>query len=125
VDLNVDKFGRLLVAGACPPDMIKYQTTTITASAAETTVVSAAASEIHDLIMLHLTNTSSTDCLVSLKDSTAGTTRMTFLVPKGGGIVFQPSTPMAQLAAANNNWTVTGTSVSSLYVNAMYFIRAS
>jgi hypothetical protein len=116
--------GRLLVAGA-PAGNTLYQQTTITASTSETTIVSAAASKHRDLLLLTITNSSSTALIVTLKDSTAGTTRAIYALAANGGIVIPCQLcPMYQLAAVNNNWTLTcGTSVSSIYVSAMFMER--
>ena len=100
--------------------MVGNQVTTITASTSETTIVTAAAGVFNDLTSLTITNSSSTATLVTLKDSTGGTTRAIYSIAANGGITIPFPTPKAQ-ATANNNWTLTcGTSVSSIYVSAEF-----
>jgi hypothetical protein len=113
--------GRLLT-DRCPAGNFIYQQTTITSSVAETTIVTAVASKHRDLLGLVVTNSSATALIVTLKDSTGGTTRAIYAIAANGGIVI-PFT-MYQLAAVNNNWTLTcGTSVASVYVVATFMER--
>jgi hypothetical protein len=123
-DLICDLQGRLITAGFCPPELVFYQVTNI-ANTTETTIITAGAAGIkNDIIALYITNNSTVDSTITIKDSTAGTTRMKFLVPKGGGIVIQPATPLSQTAAAANNWTATmGTTATSTDITAVYTTR--
>lgn len=118
----IDKRGIVMV-GPAPRELMGNQVTTITSSTSETTVVTAGASGIfRDIYGAIFTNTSATGIFVTLKDSTAGTTRKIIYVPptddRGamipGGFVWPQST-------AANNWTITCSgSVASLIVNIDY-----
>lgn len=112
-DMAVDNQGRVVTCAA-PRALVLHQTTTITSSAAETTIVTAVASIFCDLTSIVITNSSTTGALVTIKDATAGTTRMIVYVPATGGIVINPHVPINQ-AVVNGNWTATCTSVASLY----------
>lgn len=114
-DLATDNQGRAVITLHAPRDLITHAQTTITASAAETTILAAGAAGVfHDLTNITITNSSATAALVTIKDATAGTTRIIVNVPAAGGIVIPMNVPMNQAAAAGN-WTATCTSVSSLY----------
>lgn len=98
------------------------QKTTITTSLSETTIVTAVAATFLDLYGLILANTSATACSVTIKDSTAGTTRFILAVPAGETRGFIVSTASAHnQAAVNNNWTATcSASISSMEITAMF-----
>lgn len=114
-----DKLGKQVVVSAIR-DLKAIQTTTITASAAETTIVTAVASTFVDLYGLIVANSSATAATITIKDATAGTTRMTLYVPAGDtrGFMLDPGAAIPQ-AAVNNNWTATCTSVTSLFITAL------
>lgn len=115
-----DKIGRLITTTAQCRDLIAVQSTTITASTSETTIVTAAASTFHDLTSLTITNSSATATLATLKDSTAGTTRAIYSIAANGGITIPFNPPLPQ-ATVNTNWTITSSaSVSSLYISAVF-----
>lgn len=98
------------------------QVTTITSSVAETTIGTAVTSRYLDLYGLVLTNTSSSPTQVTIKDSTAGTTRLVLEVPAFDqrGFAFPLSAAISQ-TSTGNNWTATcGTSVASLIVTAIF-----
>jgi hypothetical protein len=111
-----DKFGRQVILTNAMRDITGSQTTTITSSTSETTIVTAGGAGVfRDITHISITNKSASDTLVTLKDSTGGTTRGIWNIPAGGGIVLPYNTPKKQ-ATANNNWTLTcGTSVDSVY----------
>lgn len=97
------------------------QQTTITSSTAETTIVTAVVGKSLDLYGLIITNTSSTGTKVTIKDATAGTTRVVFWVPANDtrGFMLSESGAIKQ-SAANNNWTATcGTSVNGIEITAL------
>lgn len=121
VNAFCDDVGRQIVVLNQVRDLMAVQQTTITASTSETTIVTAAGSGVFaDLTQLTITNSSATALIVTLKDSTAGTTRGIYALAANGGITISFPTPLAQ-ASSNNNWTLTcGTSVSSIYVVAQY-----
>lgn len=119
IDLLLDKFGRVVVRHFLRENQ-GIQKTTIS-NTSETTIVTADASNKLDIHRLIITNTSATAVNVTIKDSTAGTTRIIFAVPAGLSVGFSGSIPMIQSAAANNNWTATASgSVSSLEITAEY-----
>jgi hypothetical protein len=121
VNSTHDKLGKQVVVGSIR-DLKGVQNTTITSSTSETTIVTAAASTFHDLYGLIITNTSSTDCEVAIKDSTGGTTRCTFKVPGNDtrGFMQHESASINQ-ATVNNNWTATCvTSVASIKIAALF-----
>jgi hypothetical protein len=115
-----DAAGRVITVASHGREQVAFQTTTITSATSETTVVTAIAAVFADIVSISFFNKSATGTLVTLKDSTAGTTRWVGYVDAGSGAVHNPTTPMPQ-ATVNTNWTVTcGTSVDSIYVNVMY-----
>lgn len=121
VNLIADKVGKQVVVGSIR-DLKGVQKTTITSSTAETTIVTAVASTFLDLYGLIIANTSATVCNVTIKDSTAGTTRFIFAVPANDTRGFMlPESAAHNQATVNNNWTATcGTSVASIEITAMF-----
>jgi hypothetical protein len=116
-----DKLGKQVVVSSIR-DLKTVQQTTITNSTAETTIGTAVAATFLDLYSLVLTNTSATGTTVTIKDATAGTTRLVIYVPANDtrGIALTESAAIPQ-AAVNNNWTATcGTAVTSLEVTALF-----
>jgi len=116
-----DKLGKQVVVGALR-DLKKLQTTTITTTT-ETTIVTAGSSGVfNDIYGLTISNTSGTAVNVAIKDSTAGTTRMTVMVPAGDmrGFTVPVDSAMVQATAANN-WTATvSAAASSIFITALY-----
>jgi hypothetical protein len=116
-----DKLGKQVVVGAIR-DLKGMQSTTISSSTSETTIVTAVASTFLDLYGLVLTNTSASATKVTIKDSTSGTTRAVYEVPAGDtrGFMLPVDSALPQ-AAVNTAWTATcGTSVAALEVAAYY-----
>lgn len=98
------------------------QVTTITASTAETTIVTADATNFLDIYCLILTNTSATATNITIKDSTAGTTVQTFALPAADnrGFCVEAGSAIPQ-TTVNNNWTATSSaSVTSVIITAYY-----
>lgn len=120
-DITCDLAGRQIVTLNHCREQVASQTTTITASVSETTIVTVGAAGVfNDLTCLTITNSSGSSLIVTLKDSTGGTTRGIYALAAGGGVAIHFPTPKAQSSAAAN-WTLTcGTSVSSIYVVAEY-----
>lgn len=110
--------GQILTASA-PRGRKVFQTTTITSSTAETTVLTAAASTFHDVYGIIVTNTSAVATEVAFKDDTAGTTRFTIAVPAGDTRGFMLPVDGAWTAGAtNDNWTATcADSVASILIS--------
>lgn len=98
------------------------QTTTITASTAETTILTANATNFQDIYGLIISNTSATATSVAIKDATAGTTRLNISVPAGEtrGFMLAVGDAMPQQSVVNSNWTATSSvSVTSLVITVL------
>lgn len=117
---STDVKGRLITTGA-PRALKVQQQTALTASTAETTILTAVASTFLDLYGLIITNSSGTGANITIKDATAGTTRMNFWVPANDTRGFMLSMDAAHnQAALNNNWTATSSaSVTSILITAL------
>lgn len=109
--------GHTLTANA-PRGRKVFQTTTITSSTSETTVLAAAASTFHDVYGVIVANTSATATDITFKDATTGTTRFNIYAPAGDTRGFMlPIDAAYTQATVNNNWTATcGTSVASVKI---------
>jgi len=119
IQMTTDLKGRVMV-GSAPRTLKLNQVTTITASTAETTIVTAVASTFLDLYGLIVTNTSATAVTIALKDATAGTTRLNIAVPPGDTRGFMlPIDAAIKQTAVNNNWTATTQSVTSVIITAL------
>lgn len=121
VNFIADKLGKQVVVNSIR-DLKGVQKTTITSSTSEATIVTAVASTFLDLYGLIITNTSATATEVTIKDSTAGTTRAVIAVPAGDtrGFMLTESAAIPQ-ATVNNNWTATcADSVASIEITALY-----
>lgn len=121
VNAQANIYGELIVRHALRETKGNQQTT-ITSSTGETTIVTADATYKLDLYGLVLANSSGTATKVTIKDSTAGTTRFVFMIPAGEDRGFMlPASDGHKQAAANNNWTATcGTSVASVDITALF-----
>jgi hypothetical protein len=119
----VDKFGRQVVLPGTIRDLRACQTTTISASTSETTIVTAAGANVFaDPYLIVVSNTSaSTNTRVDFRDATAGTILFS-LYSIGGvgpaGFSLPQSIPQT---TANNNWTAqAATSTTDLRVYVCY-----
>lgn len=111
-----DLRSRGIVFGSSVRELQTIENTTITASTTETTIAAAVASVLKDLKGIVLANTSATATRVDIRDSTAGTIRLSVMVPAGQTVPLMFTEPLKQ-NAANNNWTATcGTSITDLRV---------
>lgn len=117
-----DKLGRTVVVQSGIRDQCADQTTSLSNSTAETTIVAAVASIFNDLLALVFANTGATATEVSIRDTTGGSVRMTFYVPAGEtrGIVFQ--TPFKQ-ASVNTNWTAQCASATTAMKITAQFVK--
>lgn len=106
VNATYDDLGRQVVVLSQVRDLTGHQHTQIASSSSETTIVTAVASTFLDLTSLVLTNQTATAVNCTIKDSTAGTTRMIIALPASGGAVLNFPVPVTQ-SATNNNWTCT------------------
>jgi hypothetical protein len=118
-----DKFGRQVVLTGTIRDLVGTQTTTLSASVAETTIVTAGAAGVfNDLIMLIVTNTSAaTTTRIDFRDTTAGTVLFS-LISIGGQqpVGFALPIPIPQTTAATN-WTAQcATSTTDVRIYAVY-----
>ena len=116
VNAMFDKMGRQTVVGSLRENIVCKQTQITTTG--ETTIVSAVASTFMDLYGLLITNTSATGIYVTIKDDTAGTTRMVIYVPatetRGFMLPIDSGHPQA---VVNKPWTTTCSSgVSNIEV---------
>lgn len=116
-----DKAGRSIAVLNAPRDIIGAQATTITASTSNTPFITAGASGVfNDIISLVITNSSATATLVTLTDDGASGNSYIVSIAANGGIVMNFPTPIPQGTAAAN-WDATcGTSVSSIYIIAVF-----
>lgn len=100
-----------------------HQSTAITASTAETTIVTAGAAGVrNDLHFLSVRNNSLNDTVGTLRDGTGGTVVDIMTIKAGGvaGFSVDPSAGLRQGTAATN-WTLqSSVSVTSLEVLAMF-----
>lgn len=120
VNATFDKLGKQVVVGSIR-DLKVQQQTTITASTSETTVLTAVASTFLDVYGVIIANSSATVEMVTFKDSTAGTTRFTIMIPAGEtrGFTLTESAALVQ-ATVNNNWTATcGTSLTNIFITML------
>jgi len=117
VNATFDDLGRQVVVLNQVRDLEVHQTTTITNSTAETTVLTAVASTFLDLVSLDITNASATAVVATLKDATSGTTQAVFAIAANGGVTKPYMVPLKQ-TTVNNNWTITlSVNTVTVYIN--------
>ena len=107
VNGTADKFGRKIVLPITIRDLTGRQTTTISASTAETTIVTAGGAGVfNDIVMLIISNTSvSTNTRIDFRDTTGGAVLFSLQSIGGGAPVgFALPVPIPQ-TTANTNWT--------------------
>lgn len=115
-----DKYGRMVVIPGTLRDLVGTQTTTITASTAETTIVTAAASIFNDLSAIIISNTSATATRVDFRDTTGGSVLFSFYVPAGDTRGATYSRPLPQ-TSVNTNWTAqSSASITDLRIYACF-----
>lgn len=121
VRIAADDMGRQVTVIGQVRDLMTHQHTQIASSAAETTILTAGAAGVfHDLTQLVITNQTATAVTCTIKDATAGTTRMIIALAASGGAVIPFARPVTQATAANN-WTAT---LSSAAVTVNFFVQA-
>ena len=121
-NIITDKFGRQVVLPGTVRDLIGTQTTTISASTSETTIVTAAASVFNDLFALVISNTSaSTTTRIDFRDDTAGTVMFSLHSAAKSVVGFAlPGFSIPQ-TAVNKNWTAQcGTSTTDIRILAIF-----
>lgn len=114
-----DKIGRMVVVNNHIRELVTTQTTTITNSTVETTVLTAGAAGVfNDITSIVITNANNQGLTVTIRDATAGTIRAIYYIAGQGGLSLPLTTPWRQTTAANN-WTVQlGTALAgSVYIN--------
>ncbi|MEJ1158010.1 hypothetical protein [Prosthecomicrobium sp. N25] len=99
-----DKLGRPVVVLGHIRELVDTNAAVTLSGTTETTIVSAAASTFNDLHALEASNTSTTGVRVDVRDSVAGTVRLSFWLAGGSSAVFEWSVPKKQ-ASANAAWT--------------------
>lgn len=115
-----DKFGRIVVLNNGIRDIEGSQTTTITSSTSETTIITATASVFHDLVSIFISNTSATAARVDIRDTTAGSVIFQLYIPAGDMRGVSLTTPWPQ-TTVNTNWTAqSSASVADLRVSALF-----
>jgi len=118
-----DKFGRAVTLIGTIRDLTGTQTTTISASTSETTIVTAGGAGVfNDLVMLIISNTSaSTNTRIDFRDTTAGS--ILFSLQSNGGqppVGFSLPVPIPQ-TSANTNWTAQcATSTTDVRIYAVF-----
>ena len=121
VNAIFDKLGKQIVVGAIR-DLKGVTQTQISNSTTETTIVAAVASTFCDVYGLVFANTGATTTKVTIKDSTAGTTRMIFEVPtletRGFMVPVDSAVPQS---GTNANWTATcASATTAMEVTALW-----
>ena len=120
VNALFDKVGKQIMTPVAARQLMGSQTTTITASTSETTIVTAVASTFLDLTTLIISNTSATATRCDIRDTTAGSVIFSIYIPAGDirGISFAVPIPQTTV---NTNWTCqSSASVTDLRVWALY-----
>lgn len=117
-----DKFGRQVILSGTIRDLRGTQTTTISASTSETTIVTAAASTFNDLTMLVVSNTSaSTNTRIDFRDTTGGSVLFSLWSQAGAppaGFALSGAIPQTTV---NTNWTAQcATSTTDIRVYAVF-----
>ncbi len=116
-----DKFGRQVVLPVTIRDLIGTQTTTISASTSETTIITAAASVFNDLMLLVVSNTSATATRVDFRDTTAGSILFSIYVPAGDVRGFSMGGVAVPQTSVNTNWTAqSSASITDLRIYAVW-----
>lgn len=118
--IMVDKFGRPIILNNAMRDIMGTQTTTISASTSETTIITQAASIFNDLVSVFISNTSATAVRVDIRDTTGGSVIFQLYIPAGDMRGLSLSTPWPQ-TTVNTNWTAqSSASVTDLRVSALF-----
>lgn len=118
--LTGDKFGRPVVLNNAFRDIMGTQTTTISSSTSETTIITQVASTFLDLVSIFISNTSATAARVDIRDTTAGSVIFQLYIPAGDMRGLSLTTPWPQ-TAVNTNWTAqSSASVADLRISALF-----
>jgi hypothetical protein len=123
--IMLDKAGKPVVTIGAVRELVGNQNTVITASTAETTIVTAGSAGVfNDISCIVITTTNIAAAVITIKDATAGTTRLTLHYPPTaaavGPLVIPFPVALAQAAAANN-WTATvSVNAGAVSINVIY-----
>lgn len=119
VDLFADDLGRIVTYDVAPRDRIVHNRIALTDTTETTLIAAGGAGVLRDLVDLTISNESSSQVRVDIRDATAGTVRYSVaLAASAGGVSKTFRVPLTQ-AAANTAWTAQlSTAVSTVYVNA-------
>lgn len=128
IQLMLDKAGRVVTANGHVRDLVGVQTTAIAASTAETTIITAGGAGVfNDITQLVITTTNAAAGTLTIKDSTAGTTRMILDYPNAasapGTPMVIPFNPPLPQSSANANWTITASVNAGHYEVTAIFIK--
>lgn len=122
----VDKAGRFVTTTGHVRELVGVQTTVISASTSETTIITAGGANVfNDLSCLVITSTDAAAAVITIKDATGGTTRITLNYPDAALAPAAPCVlpfpiPIPQ-AVANNNWTATvSANAGSVSITAVF-----
>lgn len=118
--VTMDKYGRQVVLNNAFRDILGSQTTTIAASTAETTIVTAAANIFNDIVAITLINTSSIAARVDFRDTTGGSIIFALYIPPGDVRGISLPTPWPQ-TTVNTNWTAqSSASLTDLRIGVLF-----
>lgn len=121
VSAMLDKFGRQIVLPITIRDLVGTQTTTISASTAETTIVTQAASVFNDLLLLVISNTSATATRIDFRDTTGGSVLFSLEAPATDTRGFSLGGVAIPQTTVNTNWTAqSSASVTDLRIYAVF-----
>lgn len=122
VNAMMDKFGRGVNLPITIRDLAATQTTTLSATTSETTIITQAANVFNDIIALIVINTSAgTNTRIDFRDTTAGSVIFALQSIGGGGPTgFVFPVPLPQ-TTVNTNWTAQcATSTTDIRILAFY-----
>jgi hypothetical protein len=126
VGIMADKAGKQVTTAGCPRELVGMQTTTISASTAETTIVTAGGANVfNDISSMVFTTTDAAVATVSIRDATGGTIRAVYNYPATAAnpvnpVQFTYPIPWAQ-TSANANWTATvSVNAGNVIINTIF-----
>jgi len=129
VALMADKAGRLVVTEANVRENVSVQQTTISASTAETTIVTAGAAGVfNDIASIIISTPNAAVSTLTLRDATgSGTARAILDFPDAvaapPGVMQLNFVPPMPQAAAANNWTLQASANASSYHVTVVFVK--
>ncbi len=124
VGLMADKAGRLVVTAWNVRELIGVQQTAVAATAETTIVTAGGAGVFNDISQLIITTAGAAAQTITIKDSTAGTTRLILNYPNaalapGSPLVVNFNPPLPQ-ATANANWTATNSLATAVNFTVVF-----